>query len=96
MIRNGHLEFEILEDPGNRIAARFGLVFSLPENLRPIYTGFGIDLPRVNGDETWTLPIPARYVIGTDGIILSVDADPDYTVRTEPEETIRIVKNNRS
>jgi len=89
------LSFEVLRDLGNRVAERYGLVFTLPEALQQIYAKFGIDLPRGNGDGTWRLPIPARFVIDREGIIRAVDADPDYTRRPEPAQTVEILKRLR-
>jgi peroxiredoxin len=42
----------------------------------------------VNGDASWTLPMPARFVIGRDGKILYAEVNPDYTRRPDPEELI--------
>jgi len=78
------------------VAEAYGLVFTLPDDLRAIYTKFGIDLARGNGDGTWRLPIPARFVIDRVGIIRAVDADPDYTRRPEPARTIETVQGLRS
>ena len=86
------LTFEVLRDLGNRVAERYGLVFTLPVELQAIYTKFGIDLPKGNGDGTWRLPIPARFVIDREGIIRVVDADPDYTRRPEPVQTVEVLK----
>ncbi len=86
------LSFEVLRDLGNRVAEQYGLVFTLPEALQTIYTKFGIHLPRSNGDGTWRLPIPARFVIDRAGIIRVVDADPDYTRRPEPAQTVEFLK----
>ena len=61
------MTFEVLRDLGNRVAEQYGLVFTLPEDLQAIYAKFGIDLPTGNGDGTWRLPIPARFVIDRDG-----------------------------
>lgn len=58
------LEYEVLGDTGNKVARAFGLVFTLAEELRPIYQDFGIELPDYNGDESFELPVPATYVIG--------------------------------
>lgn len=58
------LAITVLSDEGNRVSAALGLVFELPEALRPIYAGFGIDIPASNGDESFTLPVPASYIIG--------------------------------
>ncbi|HEB96478.1 MAG TPA: AhpC/TSA family protein [Sedimenticola thiotaurini] len=82
------LAFDVLHDQGNRIAERFGLVFTLPESLRPIYQSFGIDIPAYNGDDSFRLPIPATYIIGRDGVIRHDFVDPDYTRRMEPQEII--------
>jgi peroxiredoxin len=89
------LSFEQLRDLGNRVAEAYGLVFTLPDDLREIYVKFGIDLARGNGDGTWRLPIPARFVIDGQGIIRAVDADPDYTRRPEPARTVEILRQLR-
>ena len=86
------LTFEVLRDLGNRVAEDYGLVFTLPDDVREIYLKLGIDLARGNGDGTWRLPIPARFVIDRAGIIRAVDADPDYTRRPEPARTVEILR----
>jgi peroxiredoxin len=86
------LTFEVLRDIGNRVAEEYGLVFTLPDDLREIYLKLGIDLARGNGDGTWRLPIPARFVIDRKGTIRAVDADPDYTRRPEPAHTVEILR----
>jgi peroxiredoxin len=68
-------------------------VFRLPADLEEIYRRFGIDLTKANGDDSWTLPMPARYVIDRTGIIRSADVDPDYTRRTEPSETVAVLRS---
>jgi peroxiredoxin len=85
----------MLRDHGNRVAASYGLVFTLSDDLRAIYLKFGIDLAKGNGDGTWRLPIPARFVIDRGGIIRAADADPDYTRRPEPAGTVEVLKTLR-
>jgi peroxiredoxin len=82
------LAFPVLSDAGNQVAESFGLVFSLPEALREVYTGFGLDLPAANGDDTFRLPIPATYVIRAEGTVAWRFADPDYTKRAEPADVL--------
>lgn len=82
------LNFHLLSDPGNEYAAALGLRFEVPNDVKEIYSTFGIDLPKYNGDESWTLPVPARLVIDSDGIIRATDIDVDYTRRPEPEKTL--------
>jgi peroxiredoxin len=87
------LPFTMLRDFGNAVAERYGLVFTLPDDLRAIYLTLGIDLAQGNGDGTWRLPIPARFVIDRHGLIRAVDADPDYTRRSEPARTVEVLKS---
>ncbi len=82
------LSFDILRDEGNGYAEKLGLRFALPEYLQAIYQKFRIDLPRLNGEPSWTLAISARYVVRRDGTIAAADIDPDYTNRPEPEKTL--------
>lgn len=91
MIEQHKLTFDLLTDPGNRVAAEFGLRFTLPEDLRALYEGFGADLALLHGEDSWTLPMPGRFVIDTRAKIRSVDVDPDYTVRPEPEAALEVV-----
>ena len=86
------LEFDILSDEGNKVADEFGLKFTYPDYLIEIYKNFGSDLERFNGDDSWTLPMPARYVVGQDGIVKAADVHPDYTKRPEPSKTVADLK----
>ncbi len=92
LVKEYRFDFDLLADRGNETAKQFGLVFILSNDLRKLYLQFGIDLQEYNGDDSWTLPVPARFVIDQDSIIRSVDADPDYTRRPEPEDTLRELK----
>ena len=87
------LSFEVLSDRGNVYAKELGLVFALPESLRPIYNNFGIDIPAHNGDSTFELPLPATYVIAADGTIVYSFADADYTQRLDPNKIVMALNN---
>jgi peroxiredoxin len=96
LIRSRGLGFEILSDAGNEVAARFGLRFTLPEYLRALYASFPLDITAYNGDASWTLPMPARFIIDPRGIIQYAESDPDYTTRPEPEDTLTALRALRS
>ena len=67
--------------------------YQLPEiGLKAVYLGFGIDLPVRNGEPSWTLPMPGRFVVDRGGIVRAVDADPDYERRPEPRKTVDDVR----
>jgi len=82
------LEFPVLSDPGCAVARQFGVAFELPSVLRPIYERSGHGLPSVNGGGDWLLPIPATYVIASDGVIALAFVDADYRSRLEPAEVV--------
>ena len=89
--RNNSLTFPILSDEKSRVAAEFGLRFSLPDYLVALYKGFKNDLPAFNDDPAWVLPMPARYVIGSDGIVAYAEVNPDYTQRPDPSELLPVL-----
>ena len=93
VIQKNNLTFSVLGDTGNKVATQFGLTFTLPDDLRAVYSNFGIDLARFNGDESWTLPMPGRFVLNQNGMILSADVNPDYTKRPEPTDIIQTLKS---
>lgn len=86
------MPFTTLRDFGNRVAEAYGIAFTLPDDLREIYRNFGIDLAMGNGDGSWRLPVPARFVVDRGGIIRAVDADPDYTHRPEPATAVEVLQ----
>jgi len=93
--RENKVTFPILSDPRNAIAAQFGLRFKLPDYLIQIYREMFSDLARVNGEPSWTLPMPARYVIGKDGVIAYAEVNPDYTRRPDPKEPLQVLATSR-
>jgi peroxiredoxin len=84
-----NLSFDILTDLHLKTAEEFRLVFTLPDYLRDLYKAFGSTLDRFNDEPDYRLPMPARYVIDKQGIIRAADVNADYTIRTEPAETLR-------
>lgn len=92
MAQRQKLTFPILWDEKCAVAQSFGLAFTLPADLREVYKSFGNDLAVQNGDPSWQLPVPARFVIDRTGIVRSVEADPDYTRRPEPDSTLAALK----
>jgi peroxiredoxin len=88
MVAQHRLPFPALSDPGCELAEKFGLAYTVPENLRDYYLSILINLPFVNGESSWRLPLPATYVIGKDGKVVLSEAHADFRVRPEPEEAL--------
>lgn len=91
-VRQNELNFPILSDPNNEVASAFGLKFALPDYLIEIYRSLKNDLPSFNGDPSWTLPMPGRFVIAADGAIVYAEVNPDYTQRPDPEALLPALK----
>jgi peroxiredoxin len=91
-VRENRLTFPILSDVGGQVGAAFGLRFALPDYLVELYKRFKNDLPVFNADPSWTLPMPARYVIRTDGVIAYAEVNPDYTKRPDPSELLPVLE----
>jgi len=85
------IPFPLLTDAGCAVAGKFGLVWTMPDYLRRYSLGILLNVPFVNGDESWKLPLPATYVIGPDGRILYAEAHADFRVRPEPEDVLRVL-----
>jgi peroxiredoxin len=93
--RQNGLGFPILGDHGGEVAARFGVRWTLPDYLRVAHKTLGADLPQFNGEESWTLPMPARYVIAQDGTIAYAEVNADYTRRPEPSAIFPVLEQLR-
>ena len=90
------LSFPVLSDAGNKVAREFGLVFTLSEQLRPLYESFNIDLPATNGDKSFELPIPATFIIDSDGVVKGAFVNADYKQRMDPSDIINVLKEIKS
>lgn len=91
------LPFEVLSDQGNTVSKKFGVAFTLTEKMKWVYRDvFKLDLPKFNGDDSWTLNLPARFVIDQQAVIRSAQVNLDHTSRPEPEATIAVLQEIRS
>ena len=97
--RNVHkklgLTFDILTDLHLKTAEQFHLVFVLPDYLRDLYKSFGSTLDRFHDESEYRLPMPARYVIDRQGMVRAADVNADYTIRPDPAETVKALRELR-
>ncbi|WP_158903476.1 peroxiredoxin-like family protein [Burkholderia sp. L27(2015)] len=95
-VEQNALEFDVLSDVGNRVARAFGLVYTLPDELRAALIANNKALPLFNGDDSWELPVPATYVIGRDRRIVLASVQIDYRQRLAPEAIVASLQNIRA
>ena len=86
------IDFDVLSDLDNVLGMECGLVFPLPDKVRQMYLGRGIDLERINGNDMWLLPAPASFVVGKDGVVTHASLDIDFRYRVEPAEILKAVQ----
>lgn len=92
-VRVHALGFDVLSDIGNKTARGYGLLMEVFEEMRPLYLEWGMDIPAANGDASYEIPIPATYVIATDGTIVAAHVDKNYTMRMEPVDILDALRN---
>jgi peroxiredoxin len=88
MVGQHGLPFPVLSDPGCVVAAQFGLAYTIPDYHRDYYRSILVNIPFVNGDNSWRLILPATYVISQAGRVVHAQAHADFRVRPEPEEVL--------
>jgi peroxiredoxin len=88
MVGQHGLPFPVLTDSGCALAEQFGLAYTIPQYHRDYYRSILVNIPFVNGDQTWRLVLPATYVLARDRRIVYAQAHADFRVRPEPEEVL--------
>jgi peroxiredoxin len=93
LVKERRLPFEVLSDSGNQVAHRFKVAFAFPDSWQWVYKDiFKLDLPTFNGDNSWALPMPARFIVDQQGVIRAADVNLDHTIRPEPDTAIEVLK----
>ncbi len=88
------LAFPLLSDSDNRVAREFGVAYRVPDYQQEVYRRALVNLPFINGNPEWELPIPATYILGRKSLqagasqVLYAYCNPDYTERPEPAEIL--------
>jgi peroxiredoxin len=87
------VSFDLLRDEGNKVGEAFGVVYTFPEDVKELYqTAFAKDIPALNDADGWKLPFPARFILDSGGVIRDSEAEPNYRIRPEPEESLEILE----
>lgn len=85
------LAFPVLSDSALQAATAFGVAFEMPPELVEVYSRGGNDLPLLNGNGRWVLPVPATYVVDQNGSIAFAHIEADYRERAEPRDVLAAI-----
>lgn len=83
------LAFPTLSDHDNKVATAYGIAYELDPGVRSLYQRLGHDLPRVNGTNNWRIPLPATFVVASDGRVVLSHLNTRIYQRLEPAEAVR-------
>jgi peroxiredoxin len=84
--------FPVLTDMDNGYAMSLGLAISVGEEMKHMMVSSGWDPSVSQGTADWMLPIPATFVVGTDGIVHARFVDPDYRMRMAIEDMLAALR----
>ena len=84
-LKDQTLDYVLLSDNEMEVARDFGVAFRVDDETVERYLKGGLDIEAASGYTHRILPIPAVFVIGTDGLIDFMYANPNYRVRIDPE-----------
>ncbi len=88
------MEFIVLSDQDAKVASQYGVAWEVPEFLlEHMRVDRHLNLEKINNGNANILPIPATFVLGSDGIIKWSYVNVDYRSRSEPDEVIAALKN---
>jgi peroxiredoxin len=86
------ITYPILFDKGNEVARKFGIVYTLSDEFKALTKQvFNSDVAIYNGDSSYTLPLPATYIINQQGTIIYAFLNPSWVERAEPEDYISVL-----
>lgn len=80
--------YPVLHDAGLKVMKAYDVAFSVDTTTVARYKKFNIDFDKANGQNGANLPVPATYVIGTDGKIKYVFFNEDYKKRASVKEIL--------
>jgi len=90
-VQHHNLTFPVLSDAGAHLADAFRITYTVPEPIRLHYRSILVNVPYINGDDSWRLPLPATFVISSAGKILFAEAHADHRVRPDPKDVLAVL-----
>ncbi|MDN3620141.1 peroxiredoxin-like family protein [Polaribacter undariae] len=87
------MDFIVLSDQDAKVASEYGVAWEVPEFLAEhMRADRGLDLEKINNGNGSVLPIPATFILKSDGVVAWNYVNVDYRTRSEPEEIIKALK----
>ena len=84
--------FPVLSDIDNAFALETNLAIMISGEKRDAMTQAGWDIALFHGNDSWMLPIPATFVVGTDQRVRARFVDPDYRKRMDIDSILSALR----
>jgi peroxiredoxin len=86
------LPFPLLRDESAKVAVEFGAAYSVPAAMQGYYRSILVNIPFINGEQSWRLPVPSTFVIDQNGVVRWSQGHADFRVRPEPTEVLKVLE----
>lgn len=79
------VDYQLYSDGSLKAAETFGIAFKVNQDTLDRFASRGLTLEEISGDDKAGLPVPATFIIGTDGRVHFQYVNPDYSIRLSPK-----------
>jgi peroxiredoxin len=87
-----NMGFRLLSDSDMVAARSFRVAYKLDDQTLAGFKKYNIDVDEASGQRHHMLPVPAVFLVTTNGLIQFEYVNPDYKVRLDPELLVAAAK----
>jgi peroxiredoxin len=84
------LNFPLYRDERNRAAQAFGVAYEVPVEQQELYRKSFVNLPCINGEDSWSLPMPSAFVLARN-VVEYASVHANFTERDDPELLLKML-----
>jgi peroxiredoxin len=93
-IQQHSLPFPLLRDEQCALAEQFRIAYTVSPVQQQHYRSMMVNLPFINGESSWRLPLASTFVVSQIGTILYASTSSDFRQRPEPDEVIAALRTH--
>jgi peroxiredoxin len=91
-VSRNELPFPVLSDIDLGYSLSLGLIFWVGAEIRRLYQEAGVELEKYHGNQGHFLPMAAKFIVGSDGLVKARQVDIEFRRRMEPEAILAELK----
>jgi hypothetical protein len=95
-IAQNNLPFPVLSDIDLGYSLSLGLIFWVGTEIQNLYQGVGIELEKYHGNQSYFLPMAAKFIVGRDELVKAREVNIEFRERMEPEAIITTLEDLRA